>query len=238
MKASTLFLSTSKYFILNKDLMKHIGLEPTVLLCSLINIEESKNVNKKISYFETKISQLAIETTLSNFKIKNAINKLYKTQFIEVVVKKNEQISIKILHDKIVHFMAKVDNKEQVNNTVNKKVKIKNYRFKKPTLKELKKYFLELGINTEESEIMFDYYESKGWKVGKAPMKCWKSATRNWARRINKKLDFPDYYDKTLETQICNDPTALSKYHNHLKKLGWESIYSPSAGTTWRKRKI
>ena len=104
------------------------------------------------------------------------------------------------------------------------------------TLKELKNYFLELGSG-DESDIMFDYYESKGWKVGNAPMKCWKSATRNWIRRLNKKNDFPDYYDKKVEITIGNDSETLSKYHNHLKKLGWESKYSPSAGITWKKIK-
>ena len=28
-----------------------------------------------------------------------------------------------------------------------------------------------------------DFYASKGWLVGKTPMKCWRSAVRNWARR-------------------------------------------------------
>jgi len=27
-----------------------------------------------------------------------------------------------------------------------------------------------------------DYYESKGWIVGKAPMKSWQASVRNWAR--------------------------------------------------------
>ena len=147
-------------------------------------------------------------------------------------------MSIKILHNNIINQFTseKINNKPTYQ--IKKKNKIKTSRFKKPTLKELTDYFVELGINTDESNIMFDYYESKGWKVGKAPMKCWKSATRNWVRRIHKKNDFPDYYDKKLEAQICDDPAVLSKYHNHLKKLGWESTYSPSSGTTWKRKRI
>ena len=117
-----------------------------------------------------------------------------------------------------------------------KKPKIKNNRFQKPTKQDLKKYFKKLGVHAEESEVMFDYYESKGWKVGTSPMKCWKSATRNWVRRLNKKSDFPDYYDKKFETQICDNPAVLSKYHNHLKNIGWESIYTPSSGTIWKQK--
>ena len=77
---------------------------------------------------------------------------------------------------------------------------LKKKKFKKPTLNELKTYFLEIGAKKEETEIMFDYYESKGWKVGRAPMKCWKSAARNWKRRSQKEeSEFPDYYDKAFE---------------------------------------
>jgi len=235
MRSSKLFFSPSEYFILNKDLITKIGLEPTIVLCSLINTQELK---KKTTYFSTTITYLTSETTLSVFKIKNAINKLYKTKFIDVVVKNEDQVSIKILHDNILNQLTIHQTTIHRENKSNKKSKIKNNKFKKPTLKELINYFTELGITTDESEVMFDYYESKGWKVGKAPMKCWKSATRNWVRRLNKKTDFPDYYDKKIETQICDDPETLSKYHKHLKKLGWESVYSPSAGTIWRKRKI
>ena len=237
MNASKIFLSPSEYFILNKDLIKKIGIEPTIVLCSLIN-EEEKKQKKMHSYFLTTIDTLTEETTLSIFKIKNALNKLYKTKLIDIVVKNDHKVSIKILHSNIMQQVTSQQSNKKPIHQIKKNQKIKNTRFKKPTLKELSQYFMELGVNTDESSIMFDYYESKGWKVGKAPMKCWKSATRNWVRRIQKKTDFPDYYDKKLETQICDDPEALSKYHNHLKKLGWESIYSPSAGTTWKKKKL
>jgi len=84
---------------------------------------------------------------------------------------------------------------------------------------------------------MFDYYESKGWKVGKSPMKCWKSAARNWLRRIkHENVEFPDYYDKEIEKKIGNDHNKLSRYHQHLRKMGWSSLYSPTAGTTWIKK--
>lgn len=234
MNSSKLFFSPSEYFILNKDLIKKIGIEPTIILCSLINTEELKKNN---NYFLTTIVNIESETTLSAFKIKNGINKLYKAKFIDVVVKNEGRLSVKILHDNILNTLTIKPSNIITKKTPNKKPKLKHNRFKKPTIKELNNYFIELGINTDESDIMFDYYESKGWKVGKAPMKCWKSAARNWARRLTKKTEFPDYYDKKIEKQICDDPATLSRYHKHLKENGWESIYSPSAGTTWRKTK-
>ena len=55
-------------------------------------------------------------------------------------------------------------------------------RFQKPTLEEIKTYSRETNLILDEQAFM-DYYQSKGWKVGNAPMKDWKAAMRNWARR-------------------------------------------------------
>lgn len=55
---------------------------------------------------------------------------------------------------------------------------------KRPNLEALKAYFKEKG-QPNEAEKFWDFYESKGWKVGKNPMKAWKSAVNNWIRRNN-----------------------------------------------------
>ena len=36
------------------------------------------------------------------------------------------------------------------------------------------------------SETFFDFYESKGWMVGKNKMKDWKACVRTWEKRQNK----------------------------------------------------
>jgi len=236
MNSSNTLLSPSSYFILNKGLIKTIGIDSTLVLSELINTDESNKKKTKNGYFLTKLSNISKETTLSIFKIKSSINKIYKIKLIDVIVKDEENIQVKILHPNILSHLELNTNKISIKKNKQKDhLPIKNKRFKKPSIKELKKYFLELG-GLDESSAMFDYYESKGWKVGKAPMKCWKSATRNWVRRLNRNTEFPDYYDKKIEINLSSDQTTLTKYHNHLKKIGWESIYSPTAGTTWRKK--
>lgn len=44
--------------------------------------------------------------------------------------------------------------------------------------------FFELTFgNSVEATPFYDHFESNGWKVGgKAPMKCWRSAAKNWMR--------------------------------------------------------
>ena len=58
--------------------------------------------------------------------------------------------------------------------------------FKKPGIGEIVHYFAEKKCyDAKEAEKFFDFYESKGWMVGKSKMKSWKSAVNNWIRRKN-----------------------------------------------------
>ena len=61
----------------------------------------------------------------------------------------------------------------------------KRKRFVPPTVEEVKAYAKEKGWteSTFPSERFVDYYESKGWMVGKTPMRDWKAAARGWVSR-------------------------------------------------------
>ena len=54
-------------------------------------------------------------------------------------------------------------------------------KFIKPTLEEVRAYCKERG-NSIVPERFIDFYESKGWMVGKNKMKDWKAAVRTWER--------------------------------------------------------
>ena len=72
--------------------------------------------------------------------------------------------------------------------------------FKKPTLDEVKNYCI-LRKNNIEAEAFIDFYESKGWQIGKEKMKSWKACVRTWENR-----------DNNLKTK------GMSKIHQHLQK--------------------
>lgn len=72
----------------------------------------------------------------------------------------------------------------------------KTSRFSKPTVQEIAEYCSERK-NTIDAERFFDYYESKGWKVGSSPMKDWKAAVRNWENRTTAQEPY-GYSQKTL----------------------------------------
>lgn len=76
--------------------------------------------------------------------------------------------------------------------------KTKTKRFTPPTLEEVKAYCLERR-NGIDPQRFISSYESKGWMVGKSPMKDWKAAVRTWERsgfntpQKAKSISSPDY---------------------------------------------
>ena len=57
----------------------------------------------------------------------------------------------------------------------------------KPTLEQVREYMDErMFLAIDEDEAFFDHHESAGWKVGRKPMKCWRSAIRTWIRNYKK----------------------------------------------------
>lgn len=57
----------------------------------------------------------------------------------------------------------------------------KTKNFSPPTLEEVKAYLDERGSAIEAASFI-DFYESKGWMIGKNKMKDWKAAVRTWER--------------------------------------------------------
>ena len=73
------------------------------------------------------------------------------------------------------------NNNEYINNN-NSLYKKGSTRFQKPTIEEIRKYCLEKGYNVD-AEQFFNFYESKGWLVGKSPMRNWRAAVCTWNKR-------------------------------------------------------
>jgi len=60
-------------------------------------------------------------------------------------------------------------------------------RFVPPTVEEVREYVQEKGYNVDP-ETFVDFYASKGWVVGKSPMKDWRAAVRTWAKDRKEQL--------------------------------------------------
>lgn len=91
-----------------------------------------------------------------------------------------------------------VDNLPTNVERLSEKESTKEKRFKKPSLEELELFILDNSYQDYvNADVFYSFYESKGWKVGNAPMKDWKAAVRGWASRERKK-QMADTDDFTL----------------------------------------
>lgn len=63
----------------------------------------------------------------------------------------------------------------------NDKIESKPKNFQKPSVSEIEAYCKERQ-NSVDPQQFYDFYESKGWRIGNAPMKNWQAAIRTWER--------------------------------------------------------
>lgn len=74
--------------------------------------------------------------------------------------------------------------------------------FKKPTVEEIAAYCAERK-NEVDAQAFFDFYESKGWKVGAVKMRDWRASVRTWEKR-----DAEEKKARSRSKTIWNDGTT------------------------------
>ena len=76
-------------------------------------------------------------------------------------------------------------------------------KFVPPTVDEVKAYCIERG-NTIDPESFIDFYESKGWMVGRNKMKDWKAAVRTWEKHDNKQQSKGSAYIDAIKNRVSD----------------------------------
>jgi predicted transcriptional regulator len=89
-------------------------------------------------------------------------------------------------------------------------------RFVKPSLTEVMEY-CQSRNNAIDAQAFLDFYESKGWLIGKTPMKDWKAAIRTWERHDYGKREQPSGHtdmlpDYMLKTDTRNNAEVLRAF--------------------------
>ncbi len=118
-------------------------------------------------------------------KMDNKDNACYKPAGAQIVTEeiaeegKNTPISDNNININLSRY--NIINKEKKEKVKEKKEK-RDANFNPPTLEEVKAYILEQGYKLIDAERFLDFYQSKGWMVGRNKMKDWKAAVRNWGR--------------------------------------------------------
>lgn len=86
----------------------------------------------------------------------------------------------------------------------------KSATFKPPTLEEVRAYCQERN-NGVDADTFVNFYESKGWMVGKNKMKDWKSAVRTWEKNRNVKSNSaskPNQFQRFPQREISESDYA------------------------------
>ena len=146
------------------------------------------------------INSLSESLNISVQSVRTAINHLKTTN--EITIKSTNKFSIVTITnwDKFQGCEEKSTNKttSKLTNdqqTTNKQltteeeyknIKKNNNIFIRPTLEEVRAYCEERN-NSVDPETFINFYESKGWYVGKTKMRDWKAAVRTWEKNRNYK---------------------------------------------------
>ena len=181
-------LSSSAFIIFNKELARQVGLKEAILLADLISKEEYFIANGMTDgwFFNTE-ANIEKDTTLTPYQQRKCLKTLKTNLVLETkrkgipakqYFKINEQQVIKLLNNLSATNLTSINK--------NKEIRIINKLFTIPTISEVEVYCLERKNNIE-AESFINFYDSKGWMVGKNKMKDWRACIRTWEMREKKK---------------------------------------------------
>lgn len=163
-----------------------------------------------------------LETKLHNkYKKQNKTNEWFELSDLQIeeIVKSNHMIQH--MNNHMIYHMGNENINKNINEIVNRDNRgmgeeekeettswdgiepKKSKSFCKPTVDEITSYCLERN-NRVDAQHFYDFYESKGWMVGKNKMKDWKACVRTWERNdnvcgTNSRATAQDYFDYAAE---------------------------------------
>ena len=164
--------------------------------------------------WEFSFENIVEQSGATRYEVRRTIRELQDSGFVKVVQRKSEKGKfsscsydvfenpcVEIPHTVLPHTekphtenphtdFRTLNNNNNINkNKLNNNKDKENYTkesFRKPTFEEVSAYCQERD-NGIDAEQFIDYYESKGWMIGKNKMKDWKASVRTWERNRKNK---------------------------------------------------
>lgn len=225
-------LANDNYIIVNRSLIKELGLKETIILGELAseyNYYKKTNELDEDGYFYSTIENIENNTSLSSYEQKKCLDNLSKRGLIDVIIKGiPAKRHIKINTSQIINLFTnnletsfqkikKLDcekfgtNNNNIKNNKNNKKEIYKERFVKPTIEEIEEYCKERN-NGIDAVMFYNFYESKDWMIGKNKIKNWKSCIITWERNRKTKVDItetPIWFNNDIETKSLTKEQEL-----------------------------
>ena len=151
--------------------------------------------------FVSSLPKLADETSLTMREVRTAISHLKSTG--EVTCKTYSKFTIFTVKNYCQYQMSDTQNdrqatgkrhsndiltptiEEKKEGNIKEDTNVSKKRFAPPSVDEVRAYCAERN-NGIDPQSFIDFYESKGWMVGKNHMRDWKAALRTWERNRTK----------------------------------------------------
>jgi len=127
-----------------------------------------------------------------------------------VMTKEYQLINTELIgvNTELIALNPELSTQSKVKESKPKKINKSNSRFTPPTLEEVKAYCIERK-NKVDAEKFIDFYESKGWMVGKNKMKSWEASVRTWEKKDSDKKSI-----KNSNNRFQNFEGELDKQDN------------------------
>jgi hypothetical protein len=160
-----------------------------------------KGIELKVGSIVTSRDLLARETGLTSQQIRTALTKLISTNEITNVTSSQGTIIQIVNYEKYQIPTNEITNEQPTSNqqsTTNNNVK-KEKKFIIPTFNDVLEYCMQNNLEVDPNRFI-NFYESKGWMVGKNKMKDWKAAVRTWVKPKQEQVIDPlvEYVNKQL----------------------------------------
>ena len=160
-----------------------------------------KGIELKVGSIVTSRDLLARETGLTSQQIRTALTKLISTNEITSVTSSQGTIIQIVSYEKYQVPTNEITNEQPTSNqqsTTNNNVKNEK-KFIIPTFNDVLEYCMQNNLDVDGVKFI-NFYESKGWMVGKNKMKDWKAAVRTWVKPKQEQIIDPlvEYVNKQL----------------------------------------
>ena len=188
----------------------------------------------------TSLSSLAANTSLSIRQVRDSLNHLVMTgevtnestsqyRVITIVKYSDYQANDKQIDKQVTNKLTskRQTNDKQVDNKYRniEQIELKKDKripsvFTQPSVGEVEDYCRERNNGISGQEFV-DFYESKGWMIGKNKMKDWKAAVRTWERNrkgaVSQKPDARDVHGYEQRDYSSEQAAAVARMMND----GW-----------------
>lgn len=167
-----------------------------------------QNENGKFGAIEYTLKAIRKKTSNKNTDTEKYRNGKIGQQYI------NSSINTPLNVDNSTMDSPVINKEEKRLSNDNQKKGDSSSRFIKPTIEQIEAYIKEKGYHFD-AEHFWNYYESKGWKVGNSPMKNWKAACATWESK--RKSENPDKSEETTDLPAGLTPEKWEQARNWFK---------------------